>query len=90
MAARRAAERLGSAPAPLPAAPVDSCHFYTARGDAAELFAGRKQWLLEHCYRHLRRRHGVLLDALGNPEGGQWNFDADNRQPWPGNRPSRR
>ena len=66
---------------------VDSCHFYTARGDAAELFAGRKQWLLEHCYRQLRRRHGVLLDALGNPEGGQWNFDADNRQPWPGNPP---
>ena len=37
--------------------------------------------------RQLRRRHGVLLDALGNPEGGQWNFDADNRQPWPGNPP---
>ena len=71
----------------IPCRAVDSDHFYTARGEAAEIFAGRKQWLLEHFYRTLRRRHGVLLDAVGNPEGGQWNFDADNRKPWPGNPP---
>ncbi len=72
---------------PIPCRAVDSGHFYTTRGEAAEIFAGRKQWLLEHFYRQLRRRHGVLLDAIGNPEGGQWNFDADNRKPWPGNPP---
>ena len=71
----------------IPCRVVDSGHFYTARGEAAELFAGRKQWLLEHFYRRQRRRHGVLLDADGQPEGGQWNFDADNRQPWPGTPP---
>jgi deoxyribodipyrimidine photolyase-related protein len=27
----------------------------------------------------LRRAHGVLLDADGGPEGGDWNFDAENR-----------
>lgn len=68
----------------IPCRRVSSGHFYTGRGEAAELFAGRRQWLLEHFYRTLRRRHGVLLDAVGNPQGGQWNFDADNRQPWPG------
>lgn len=72
---------------PIPCCMVDSEHFYTARGEATELFADRKQWLLEHFYRTLRRRHGVLLDADGQPEGGQWNFDADNRKSWPGNPP---
>ena len=27
----------------------------------------------------MRRRHRVLLDPTGEPEGGQWNFDHDNR-----------
>lgn len=63
---------------------VDSAHFYTARGEMAQRFKGRKQWLMEHFYRQMRQRHGVLLDAEGQPEGGQWNFDHDNRKPWPG------
>jgi len=63
---------------------VDSNHFYTQRGDAAQLFAGKRSWLMETFYRHLRRKHGVLLDANGDPEGGQWNYDADNRKPWRG------
>ena len=50
----------------------------------AALFAGRKQWLMEHFYRTMRKRHAVLVDADGQPEGGQWNFDHDNRKPWPG------
>lgn len=63
---------------------VGSEHFLTARNEMAELFAGRKQWLMEHFYRHMRRRFALLLDAQGKPEGGQWNFDHDNRKPWPG------
>jgi len=63
---------------------VDSEHFYTRREEASELFAGRRQWLLEHFYRALRRRHRILLDAPGQPEGGRWNFDPENRKPWPG------
>lgn len=63
---------------------VDSAHFYTTRSELAELFRGRKQWLMEHFYRRMRQRHHVLIDATGAPEGGQWNYDHDNRQPWPG------
>jgi deoxyribodipyrimidine photolyase-related protein len=66
---------------------VDSAHFLTTRLEAAQLFAQRKQWLMEHFYRHMRRQHRVLLDAAGQPEGGQWNFDHDNRKPWPGTPP---
>lgn len=69
---------------PFAAEEVDSEHFLTARHEMAELFAGRKQWLMEHFYRHMRRRFGLLMDAQGKPEGGQWNFDHDNRKPWPG------
>ena len=63
---------------------VSSEHFYTAREDAARLFEGRRKWLMEHFYRHMRAAHGVLMEADGQPEGGQWNFDHDNRQKWPG------
>ncbi len=69
---------------PIPGRMVDSEHFYSRRDEAAALFAGRKQWLMEHFYRHMRMRHGVLMAAPGKPLGGQWNFDHDNRKPWPG------
>ena len=72
---------------PIPCRMVDSEHFYTERGTAAAIFKGRRQWLLEHFYRTLRRRHQVLLDASGQPVGGQWNFDSENRKPWPGSPP---
>ena len=63
---------------------VDSEHFFTARDEAAGQFAGKKQWLMESFYRQQRKKHGVLMTPEGKPEGGQWNFDADNRKPWPG------
>jgi deoxyribodipyrimidine photolyase-related protein len=31
----------------------------------------------------MRKTHHILIDAEGNPEGGQWNFDQDNRKPYP-------
>jgi deoxyribodipyrimidine photolyase-related protein len=66
---------------------VDTEHFLTSRDETARLFAGRKQWLMEHFYRHMRKRHGVLLTPDGQPQGGQWNFDADNRKAWSGQPP---
>ena len=69
---------------PVPVQMVSSEHFMTERDTAQTLFAGKKQWLMESFYRQQRRRHGVLMTAEGQPEGGQWNFDADNRKPWPG------
>ncbi|QSI75627.1 cryptochrome/photolyase family protein [Niveibacterium microcysteis] len=63
---------------------VDSEHFLAPRDAVALHFRGRKQWLMEHFYRAMRQRHRVLLTSTGEPEGGQWNFDAENRKPWPG------
>ncbi len=42
-----------------------------------------KRYLLEHFYRAMRRHFSVLIDRDGQPEGGRWNFDADNRQRLP-------
>ena len=68
----------------IPGRMVDSEHFYSRRDEAAQLFAERKQWLMEHFYRQMRMRHGVLMAGSGKPLGGQWNFDHDNRKSWPG------
>ena len=46
--------------------------------------AARKQLRMEYFYRDMRRKTGLLLDKDGGPEGGQWNYDADNRKPAPG------
>ena len=38
--------------------------------------------MLETFYRAARRATGVLMDG-GEPVGGRWNLDADNREPPP-------
>ena len=45
--------------------------------------AARKQMRMEYFYRDMRRKAGLLLDDDGQPEGGQWNYDAENRKPAP-------
>lgn len=57
-------------------------HFFSTVREFADHARGRKQVRLEYWYRALRLQHGLLMDANDPtaPEGGQWNFDADNRQ----------
>lgn len=40
---------------------------------------GRKQFRMEHFYRHMRQRTGFLMEK-GKPVGGVWNFDKENRR----------
>ncbi|MEB3306999.1 MAG: cryptochrome/photolyase family protein [Cyanobacteriota bacterium] len=42
-----------------------------------------RQLRMERFYREGRRRFKVLVDADGEPLGGQWNFDQANRKPPP-------
>ncbi|MDX1715993.1 MAG: cryptochrome/photolyase family protein [Anderseniella sp.] len=41
----------------------------------------RKSLRMEYFYREMRRDTGLLVDEDGEPEGGQWNYDQDNRKP---------
>ena len=41
---------------------------------------GRKALRMEYFYREMRRKTGLLMDG-GEPVGGQWNYDHDNREP---------
>ena len=54
---------------------------------AAWATGGQKRLLMENFYRHRRRATGILMtpgaDGELEPEGGQFNFDHDNRQPPP-------
>lgn len=59
----------------------DDRHFYTTVRDFAAHAKGRKSLRMEYFYREQRRRHGVLMDG-GEPAGGRWNYDSENRQPF--------
>ena len=56
--------------------------FLASHEDFERWAKGRKQLRMEYFYREMRKRYELLLDADGKPEGGQWNYDADNRSGW--------
>jgi deoxyribodipyrimidine photolyase-related protein len=61
----------------------DTEHFFTSRFELRDFFEGKNQLLMETFYRHMRKKHQVLLED-NKPIGGQWNFDKDNRKKWTG------
>ena len=69
-------------------------HFWVSVREFAAYAKGRSTLRMEYFYREQRRRHRVLMTPEGDsPEGGQWNFDSDNRKAFgaegPGLLPSR-
>ena len=54
-------------------------HFFSSVSDFAAHARGRKSLRMEYFYREQRKRHGILMQDDA-PAGGQWNFDADNRE----------
>ncbi len=48
---------------------------------------GRKQPRMEYFYRTMRRATGLLMEADGQPRGGRWNFDKENRKRFDGETP---
>lgn len=59
----------------------DTEHFYCSLNEIADLGKEKKYFLLENFYRHLRKKHQVLV-VNDKPFGGKWNFDAENRNKW--------
>ncbi len=59
---------------------ISDDRFIAGHGEFEVWAEGRKALRMEYFYRDMRRKTGLLM-AGDQPEGGQWNFDHDNRKP---------
>lgn len=57
----------------------DSEHFLCSRSDFKEFFEGKKTYLMENFYRHMRKTYGFLMEG-DSPVGKKWNYDQENRE----------
>ncbi|WP_333693464.1 cryptochrome/photolyase family protein, partial [Phaeobacter italicus] len=57
---------------------LEDSRFIATHAEFQEWARGRKQLRMEYFYREMRRKTGLLMQG-DEPEGGQWNFDAENR-----------
>jgi|TARA_R100000149_G_scaffold64931_1_gene37945 deoxyribodipyrimidine photolyase-related protein len=65
--------------------PVEACEdsrFICSSGRFQTWAQGKRQLRMEYFYREMRRETGLLMDG-DQPEGGQWNYDAENRKKLP-------
>jgi deoxyribodipyrimidine photolyase-related protein len=54
--------------------------FLATQEDFRSWAQGKKQLRMEYFYREMRRKYHLLVDGSGEPEGGKWNFDQENRK----------
>ncbi len=64
---------------PVPVRVLEDDRFLCSEAEFAAWAEGRKQLRMEWFYRDMRRKTGLMMDG-GQPAGGQWNFDHDNRK----------
>ena len=64
---------------PVPLKIVHDDRFICSHDEFQAFLKGRKQPRMEHFYRKIRQSTGILMEG-GDPVGGQWNFDHDNRK----------
>ncbi len=70
----------------VPLSVAEDSHFMCSLREFERWAQGRRELRMEFFYRDMRRRHGILMNGR-EPEGGRWNFDADNRQGYPAGGP---
>lgn len=59
----------------------DDNRFIATHAEFTDWADGRKQLRMEYFYRDMRRKTGLLMTEDGDPEGGKWNYDSENRKP---------
>jgi deoxyribodipyrimidine photolyase-related protein len=57
---------------------LEDTHFLLPLSDFEDWLRNRREPRLEHFYRFMRKRTGLLMQD-GEPVGGAWNFDRENR-----------
>jgi deoxyribodipyrimidine photolyase-related protein len=68
----------------IPFEAYDTEHFLSQRYDLRKLYPNDKKPLMESFYRKMRKKHNVLLEPKGEPLGGKWNYDKENRNKYTG------
>ncbi len=56
--------------------------FIVSRAEFSGWARARKEYRMEYFYREMRRKTGLLMEG-GQPTGGRWNFDSENRKALP-------
>ncbi len=59
---------------------VEDTRFICSHASFRQWASERKELRMEYFYRDMRRQTGLLMNG-DKPEGGQWNFDSENRKP---------
>ena len=59
---------------------LDDPQALSSREDFKRYAHKRSQLRMEYFYREMRKRHQILMTPDGEPVGGQWNFDLENRK----------
>lgn len=60
--------------------------FINSREDLKSFFKPeKKSYFQTSFYKEQRKKYHLLIDDNGNPEGGKWSFDAENRKRYPKN-----
>lgn len=63
---------------------LDNPCFLNSHKDVEQLFPNkRKRFFQTSFYKDQRKTRKLLIDPEGNPEGGDWTYDKDNRKSWP-------
>ena len=70
----------------IPSKSFDTEHFLTTKEELKSFFEGKKQLIMEFFYRNMRKKYDLLM-VQGQPLGGKWNFDKNNRKKWKGEPP---
>ena len=71
-----------STSAPIPVEIREDRRFICSNERFQAWASGRKQLRMEYFYREMRRETGLLMNGT-EPEGGQWNYDSENRKGLP-------
>ncbi len=64
---------------------VKSPMFLNSRADFKNYLSNAKKPFMATFYKDIRKKSGILMSSDGNPDGGKWSFDEDNRNKLPKN-----
>ena len=59
--------------------------FLNSRNDFKNYLNKSKKPFMSTFYKGIRKKSGILMESDGNPKGGKWSFDEDNRNKLPKN-----